>query len=86
MPRGCLQPGRSGAGAGSRHKLWKLRFICLFYVFIYLEMDSHTFYFLGGLAEFEFVCFGESVLIFFFADVMGQAVKKSSNEALSLNY
>lgn len=29
-------------------------------------MDSHTFYFLGGLAEFEFVCFGESVLIFFF--------------------
>lgn len=62
-PRSRLQPGRSEPSAGSRHKLWKLCFVGLFYVFVYLELESHTYFiFSGRLAEFEFVCFGESVL------------------------
>lgn len=40
--------------------------LCLFILCIYLFGTgfSHLFYFLWGLAEFEVMCFGESVLIF----------------------
>lgn len=67
-----------------------VHFRYLFYLFIYLEGFSCT-YLLRGLAELEFVCFGEPLLIFFFfnllyfAAVMGQAVGDSNNEALSFN-
>lgn len=88
-PGGCLQPGRSEACAGSRHKLWKLCFVCLFYVFIYLELDSRAYFIFSGDWQSLSSCVLESLLFFvwvFFADVAGQAVKESSNETLSFNY
>lgn len=67
-PRGC--PGLQGRGpCWSRRKLWKLGFVWFWMylcVFMHLELDSCTYcIFFWGLAEFEFMCFGESVLISF---------------------